>query len=99
MTDSYFKDAYRPRRSEIRDTIKKEHDGRVATRTGGGQKDVLHALDVGSEEPTTVCESQTDDGAWKDKPLAVFPYGFRDWCDRCLVRMFPERSTLKEAKQ
>lgn len=92
MADQPFFDR-EPSRTIVRKKVNEEFDGQVVTRTGGGTKQVLHACDDG-ESP--ICGSQTVDDDWRLKSLTVFPYGHRDWCKRCLIQLYPEKSNLKK---
>lgn len=82
-----------PSRTIVRKKVEEEFDGHVVVRTGGGAKKVIHACDDG-ESP--ICGSITIDNEWRAKSLDVYPRGHRDWCRRCLVQLFPERSNLKK---
>lgn len=92
----YFDPHRMPTRTRIRRTIEEEFDGCVLIRTGGGTKQVMHAPRLIIDE-RPLCMSETINGEWIEKSLNVYPYGHRDWCKRCLVRMFPERSNLEGA--
>lgn len=87
-----------PERERIRAMIVEEFAARVVRRTGGGTKQVLHApCDPDAEAEKPLCGSTTVSGEWDNKSLAVYPIQHRDWCRRCLIRMFPERSNLEGA--
>lgn len=85
-----------PDRDRIRALIEDEFGGHVVLRTGGGAKQVLHApCDHETEAEEPLCGSLTIDGDWIGKSLLVYPPGHRDWCRRCLIRMFPDVSNVQ----
>jgi hypothetical protein len=77
-----------PSREQIRTTVCEEWDGRVLSRTGRGHQNVLHVAAGGDP----LCQRMTHDDTWREKSLAVYPPGHRDWCHYCLARLFPDRA-------
>lgn len=92
----YFDECRLPPRTIIRQMIEEDYENRVLIRTGGGTSKVLHAPRLIQEE-RPICKSQTQDNEWIIKSLDVYPRRSKDWCRRCLIRMFPERSNLEGA--
>lgn len=93
---TFFDDGEEPERERIRAMIAEEFAARVIRRTGGGTKQVLHApRDPDPDADQPLCRSKTINGKWDNKSLLVYPRGHRDWCRRCLIRMFPEASNLE----
>lgn len=78
-----------PPREQIRTTVFEEWDGRVLSRPGSGHQTVLHV--AADAEP--LCQRTTHTGTWAEKSLAVYPPGRRDWCEYCLARLFPDRTS------
>lgn len=92
----YFDDHRLPPRTTIRRMIEEDYENTVLIRTGGGTSQTLHAPRLIQDE-RPICKSETQDNEWIVKSLDVYPRNAKDWCKRCLVRMFPERSNLEGA--
>lgn len=89
----YFDEHRIPPRTTVRQMIEEDYENTVLIRTGGGTRQVMHAPRLIIDE-RPICETDTKDTEWIEKSLDVYPRGHRDWCKRCLLRMFPERSNL-----